>query len=305
MRLLSAIKKTGTLSGAARKLGYSQPAVSQQLRNLEQRLQATLVVRHSTGVHLAEPAEIILRRGLGAMDALALAEAEVNAIVNLRAGTIRAVSFPSAAATLIPATFGAMNSRFPGIQFTLAEAETGPGLAMLRAGEVDIALVYKYGQARETLDLERGELSFPIVREQIYAALPAEHGLARHSTIPINALEDERWIAGCPACRGNLEEVCSTGGFEPQVAFVTDDYVALQGLVAEGLGVALVPDLMLAAARRKDGLIFKPLVQPFYRSVFAVTTEQLFKVATVHETLKQLKIVSDERLDGGRSAITL
>jgi DNA-binding transcriptional LysR family regulator len=92
----------------------------------------------------------------------------------------------------------------------------------------------------------------PLLADRLLAVLPAGHPLAQGATLHLEQLAEETWIAGCERCRGHLLHVARTAGFEPGIAFATDDYVTVQSLVASGLGVTLLPALALCAVRRPD-----------------------------------------------------
>jgi DNA-binding transcriptional LysR family regulator len=131
-----------------------------------------------------------------------------------------------------------------------------------------------------------------LIEETMRVAMPTGHPAAHAESVTIGELRDSRWIAGCPECRGNLVDACERSGFAPDVAFETDDYIALQGLAAAGLGVALVSDLMLAAARREPALALTELRPPSRRIVSAVSTESLLRVPGVRETIDALGVAA-------------
>ena len=108
-------------------------------------------------------------------------------------------------------------------------------------------------------------------------------------------LTDDEWIAGCARCRGHLLKIAHDAGFAPKVAFETEDYVAVQGFVAAGLGVALIPDLIRAATSNDDVLI-RPLDPQTRRRIHVVTTDDLLKVPAVATTLEAL--TASARLSG-------
>ena len=118
-------------------------------------------------------------------------------------------------------------------------------------------------------------------------ALPLDHPLAEQEVVSMTDLTDEDWIAGCPRCRGHLLQLAHDAGFAPRVAFETEDYVAVQGFVAAGLGVALIPDL-IREATRNDDVVIRPLDPQSHRHIHVVTTEDLAKVPTVAATLDAL-----------------
>jgi DNA-binding transcriptional LysR family regulator len=288
------------MSAAARELGYSQSAVTQQIQLLERQLQTALVVRLRNGIQLTEAGEVLVRHGASVLASMELALAEVEAVAGLRGGRVRIASFPSAAATILPRALGAMTKKYPDLAFTLTEAEPPRALEMLRRGECDIAIVYNYvGVGRDDKPLEQlhnGERGVRLLEENVHIAMPETHPAADKRWVEMSDLRSSRWIAGCPECRGNLLDACDTAGFIPDIAFETDDYLALQSLAAAGLGVALVPDLQLVAARIEPGLVLKRVSPLSMRVVSAVTTESLGRVSGVQQTLDAL-VVSAEGLE--------
>jgi DNA-binding transcriptional LysR family regulator len=298
LRLVDAIWRLSTLSAAARELGYSQSAVTQQLQLLERQLETPIVVRTGRGVRLTAAGEVLARHAANVLPAMARAESEVAAVAALRGGRIRLVAFPSAAAALLPEALSVMGREFPGIEFTLVEAEPPRALQLLRQGECDIALVFEYStagdEAEEQSLLQHGELAMTLIEEEVQIAMSPDNPLARRRWVELGALKEARWIAGCPECRGNLVDACRVAGFVPEIAFETDDFVALLGLAGAGMGVALVPDLMLAAARGSLAPELRRLSPLMTRTVSAVVTEGMLKVPGVRETVTVLRRAAQE-----------
>jgi len=290
LRLLCAIAEHGTMSAAARALGYSQPAVTQQIQHLERELSTPLVVRTGPGTRLTEAGEILVRHADSVLATVALAQSEVEAIAGLRAGRVRVACFRSAAATLVPPALSVMTRKHPGVSFTLVEAEPTRALEMLRDGACDLAVVYDY-VSPGTYDLapRLGVSTTHLLDESVHVALPRNHPAAKDAAVHLAALRDDRWIAGCPTCRENLVRSCAEVGYSPDIAFETDDYVALQRLAAAGLGVAFVPELMLAAVRDNPSLVLRPLHPTLTRTVHAVSTRQLLRVPAVARTVAALR----------------
>jgi len=288
LRVVRAIADEGSFTGAAVSLGYSQPAVSQMVRRLEQRSGTVLVERIGRHVRLTEAGQVLARHAVGVLAALAAAEGEVAAIAGLRSGRVRLMAFPSSSASLVPRALSLVKKRFPDITVTFSETEPPESLAALRAGECDIAVAFAY----EGGEIARGEdLDFFVTRklidDEVRLAVPKGHALAGKDGVELADFADESWIAGCPRCRGHLLSLSQRAGFVPNVLFETEDYVAVLGLVSEGLGVALVPDLILAAAHNTDvvTLFLEPASR---RQIHAVTTEGLQRVPAVKATLEAL-----------------
>jgi DNA-binding transcriptional LysR family regulator len=153
--------------------------------------------------------------------------------------------------------------RAPQIDVTLIEADPEESLSLLRAGEIDLALDFDY----DLLPTELGDefTVSPLLSEELLVALPANDLLARRSRLYLADLRDERWIGGGYGCSDILRAVCARAGFTPTIVFECNDYAIAQGLVASGMGIALVPALVLAnlradvAARPVDGLDRRPM----------------------------------------------
>ena len=289
LRVMRAIAEEGSFTAAAISLGYSQPAISQMVRRLEQRTGTVLVERVGRSVRLTEAGAALARHAGPVMAALDAAEEEVAAIVGLRTGRVRLMAFPSASATLVPKALAAVKRDHPGVQITFTEAEPPESLAALRAGEVDLAVAFTY----EGTDLGRGEedldgfVTTVLLDDEVRLAVPSSHPLASTASADLADLADETWIAGCPRCRGHLLQLCTTSGFTPHITFETEDYVAVMGLIAEGLGVAVIPDLILDTVHHPD-VVALPLRPQSRRCIQAVTTPDLQRVPAVAATLAAL-----------------
>ena len=213
----------------------------------------------------------------------------MRAIAGLRSGRVRLMAFPSASATLVPRALSLVKTRFPDVTITFTEAEPRESLAALRAGECDLAVAFAY----EGTDLGRGEEDLdqfvitPLLDDEVRLAVPVGHPVAGSAEVALADLSSEPWIAGCPRCRGHLLQLCNDAGFQPDVAYETEDYVAVMGLVAEGLGVALIPDLILRTAHHR-GVVALPISPASRRSVMAVTTPDMARVPAVGAALAAL-----------------
>ncbi len=260
LRVMRAISEQGSFTAAAASLGYTQPAISQMVRRLEQRTGTVLVERVGRNVRLTEAGRVLARHAGPVLAALDAAEEEVAAIAGLRSGRVRLMAFPSASATLVPRALSLVKQRFPDVHITFTEAEPPESIAALRAGECDLAIAFSY----EGTDATRGEEDLdafvvtPLLEDEVRLAMPREHPAAHEATAHLADLAQEPWIAGCPRCRGHLVQLADAAGFRPDVAYETEDYVAVMGLVAEGLGVALIPDLILRTVHH-DQVVALPM----------------------------------------------
>jgi DNA-binding transcriptional LysR family regulator len=293
--VLVAVARHGSVTAAAHALNYAQPSVSHHLARLEAETGVKLVQRAGRGIRLTDAGRLLAERAVEVIGRLDAAENELAVFSGLRAGRLRLAAFPSALSTIVPAAAAIMHERHPTVDLRLTEAEPPEAVRMLRAGYVDVALIFRHeasdGGRPGQRDLPRdaaagrkykaglqdkaglaGQDDDPVqardrdgIREQVLlseavhlimpdtAVCGGEPPLAPAVTelwpADLARLSEYRWIAGCDRCREHLLQQCASAGFTPRVAFTTDDFVAAQALVTAGLGVTLLPDLALRAAR--------------------------------------------------------
>lgn len=295
MRVMRAIADHGSYTAAASALGYTQPAISQMVRRLEQRSGTVLVERAGRKVRLTEAGETLARHAVQVLAALDNAEVEVAAIAGLRAGRVRLMAFPSSSATIVPRALATVARAHPDVTIKFSEGEPEESLTAIRQGRCDLAVAFTYegDQSDVTSDRLHGLDVIEMFIEPVVVAMPADHRFADQSVVELAALDSEPWIAGCPHCRGHLLALCARAGFEPDVAFETEDYVAVLGLVAAGLGVALVPALILHSVTH-DGVVTAEVSPSSRRTVQIVTTPDLRRVPAVRATIEALQASARE-----------
>jgi DNA-binding transcriptional LysR family regulator len=248
LRVLAEVARHGSFTAAARALAYTPSAVSQQIAALEREAGAVLVERGARGVALTEPGRLLAAEAEQVLGRLAAAEAELQALAGLRAGLLRLGWFATAGATLMPRAIAAFQRRHPEVELDLFEGDPDACVPRLRARELELALIYQFElEPPVAPDLERVHL----LDDPLHIGLPADHPLARRRRVRLSDLAGERWIQGvrAGATADVLPRACRLAGFEPSVAFRTDDRIAVEGLVAAGVGVALMPRLTLPTVR--------------------------------------------------------
>lgn len=249
LRILREVAARGSFSAAAEALYLSQSAVSQQVATLEREVGMKLLERTREGTLPTDAGRVLVDHADAAIARLEEAERELAAIAGLEGGEVRIASFPSASATLLTMAVSDFVERHPKVRLSVTEAEPEESLPRLRAGEIDLALTFDYLEfpREDERDLERSLL----LTESMHVALPRNHGLAGRPKVRMEDLRDEVWLSGdCPSSCGEMvKRACRDAGFEPRVGFESDDYHVLQGFVAAGLGVTLLPDLALPTLR--------------------------------------------------------
>jgi DNA-binding transcriptional LysR family regulator len=267
LRVLRELAARGTIAATADALGYTAPAVSQQLAALEREAGVALLDRNGRRRRLTPAGEELVARTEGILRQLEAAEAAIERTASHVAGVLRCAAFASAHRVLLPRALATLAARHPDLRVTTQELEPEESLPALKLGELDVALGQEYAFAPRPPDpaFERTEL----LEDRVSVALPAAHRLAAdHGPLDVAALEHEPWVAGSEGSMCHVVVIHSArrAGFEPRLAHVTNDFAVAYALVAAGVGVALVPQL---AGPPPAGVMLRPVAGGLTRRVYA------------------------------------
>jgi len=258
LQVLRAIAREGSLAAAARSLHYTQPTVTYHLATLESHFGSPLVLRGARGTTLTEVGNALLPHADAVLQRVRLAEQEIHQMIEHGTAVLRVGTFPTAGALLLPPAVKRVSQRQ--IHISLTEGELPSLLAALRSRELHLALVFS--QPGDPLDLDLDVVVHPLLDDPLLLVMPIDHPQAHLERVPLSALRNEGWIMGTtdwdPVDRA-LTWACAREDFDPVHVMRTDDYSVIQGFVAAGTGVALVPRLALGnprddiAIRRLEG----------------------------------------------------
>jgi DNA-binding transcriptional LysR family regulator len=260
LRVLVEVAHHGSFSSAAAALDYTQPAVSRQIATLEAEVGAVLVRRVPQGAVLTDAGRMLVERSEAILAQLGAVEAELRSFAGLEAGELRIASFASAAASILPLAIARFRDRHPAVELSVVMADPIDSLPGLLAGELDVALSHA---AADELERAPGIELVHLFDDPMYVAMPAGHPLRQLVPLDLAAFASEPWMLAtsnsCPDSRLFLR-ACHAAGFEPQIAFQNDDYPAILGFVAAGVGVALIPDMVARGVR--DDVVVRALDPP-------------------------------------------
>ena len=270
LKVLCEVARQGSFSGAAAALGYTQPAISRQVAMLEAEVGTVLVRRVPNGAVLTDAGRLLVTRSEVILARLSDAELELRALVGLETGTLKLATFASAAASVVPIAVARFRERYPEIELNIEMGDPDETVSRLRAGEFDLVLSHD-----RMIDSGAGGSGIELVHlfdDPMYVAMPAGHALCRSRKLTLADFANEPWMLAttqtCPDARLFLRS-CHAAGFEPQIAFQNDDYSAILGFVAAGVGVALIPDMVSRGAR--DDVVIRSLdPAPPSRPILAV-----------------------------------
>lgn len=277
------VVQAGSFSAAARALHCSQPAISQQMRALEKTMGGPLFLRVGRGLQLTEAGRVLAERCEAMLDDMAVMHRQVQALAANDLATVRVCAFPSANASLVPRAAAALIQGRPNIRLELSEHEPPDSFDILKRGACDLVVAFDYDDLAESPEL----MQVKLFDDPLAVLLPRGHYLAARSKVELSELQGERWIAGCPRCRGKFVDVCKEAGFEPDIVCSTDDNMAIQSLVSAGLGVSLSPRLVLSFLRHPD-IVAVPVTPHVTRRVCAYTWPDLLRVPAIRATLDAL-----------------
>ena len=298
LRIFREVANRGSFSAAAESLAYTQSAVSQSVAALETEIGATLLERGRRGARPTSAGEALLAHADVILARLDAAEAEVAAIAGLRGGQLAMASFPTAGATIVPLAVATFRAAHPEVGLSLAEGEPEEIAPRLRAGEFDLAFLFEFEGVSEGLG--SGLRRIDLLQDPMYLALPNEHRLADVPRIRLQDLSEESWVqtsAESP-CARHVVRSCHGAGFEPSVSFETDDYQTVQGLVAAGVGVALIPQLALSSVR--DDITIRALHPRAPVRTVTAATGRAKGVSPAAE--RMLEVLAGVSLEYGRGA---
>jgi DNA-binding transcriptional LysR family regulator len=293
MKVLREVAAHGSFSAAAEALSFTQSAISQQVAALERETGTKLVERGPRGIRLTQAGEVVVKHADAVLARLACAEEELQALAGLKGGKLSMSTFQSAGATLLPRAIAAFAARYPEVELGLITAEPEEATQLLRAGELDLAVIYGFegdgGGLDEALD------AVPLMEDRYELLLARDHPLADKTRIRMADLADERWVNSTSAsgCRQIALRACAQAGFEPRVAFETDEILAIQALVANGMGVALMPQLGLNSVH--PGVAVRPLAgEAPMRYVYAARLRDAFRSPATGAMLQLLVDMAEE-----------
>ena len=273
------IERCGSFSAAAKTLGWSQPAISQQIKKLESQCAMRLVTRTARGVELTPAGAMLARHGGAMADELAQAQRQLEDYRRGSFAHLRIVAPPSICSTIVAKTVvrlsiadekalhgggadsgdvpvaaagaehGTSGERAtPRLEISLAQMEPPEAIEQVSAGEADAAIIFRYDTLPHFLHIDDTLHFEPLGADPLRLLVRRSSAIGKayernREPVDLTAAHAETWIAGCATCRANLLKLASRAGFQPDIRHSTDDYWATQNLVEMGMGVSLVPTL--------------------------------------------------------------
>jgi DNA-binding transcriptional LysR family regulator len=244
LRLLREVALRGSIAGAARSVGLTPSAISQQLMVLEREAGTTLLERSPRGVVLTGAGHTLCARAGQVLDVLAAARADLDRIAGSLSGPVSIASVASAAAVVVSPAERALSQSNPGVALTVIVAEPAHGLELLTTDDVDLAVVDEYDYV--PLAMPEHFAATDLCAEPLVLVTSMD---AAVTDATLTSLADRDWVMPPEqaACGLAVRSACRAEGFEPRVRWETDDMLLLVRAVAAGHGVAILPRMAVAA----------------------------------------------------------
>jgi DNA-binding transcriptional LysR family regulator len=269
LRVLHAVSSYGSVTAAAAALGYTAPAVSQQLAALERDVGMQLTERAGRGIELTPAAAILVAHTDALLSQLDAAESDLAALRDQVAGRVALAAFPSAGASFVASAWAALAQSAPQVRLELVEMEPEESLPAVLRGQADVAVAHEYDLLPRPLDplFERREL----LTDPVVLAVPADHPLAGRPEVPLGELSGLPFLAprDGTSCAEMIQRACARAGFVPRVVARATDFAVLLSLVEAGAGITLVPRLAVRQLPPRVRLLTP--AEPVTRQIFTVS----------------------------------
>ena len=320
LQVLAEVARTGTYTAAADALGYTQPAISYQMRMLERSVGAPLVTRRGRGVQLTPEGRALARHAGTVLAALRTAEDELAALTAPEAGRVRLSAMQSSCVSLVPRALGTLRRTRPELEVTVTQAECRVSHGLLLEGAVELAVMCDLdfndtdpsGSSGGTRDStgsrdstgtrdsagtpdSTGDPSVavdprlrrvPLLTDRRCVLLPADHPAAASPTVSLADLAGERWVL--ESGRTRFLAACRDAGFTPRIAATADDQLTLHSLVANRIGLAVMNELGVTA-HFDPRVVARPLTDWPVRRVFALLWPDTLRIPAAAALLHALR----------------
>jgi DNA-binding transcriptional LysR family regulator len=291
LEVFRAVVRHGSMTVAARHLGYTQSAVSRQIATLEAEVGVRVLDRLPRGVALTEEGRTLLPHAEAVLDRLAAAQRGLDELRGLGSGRLRVGAFPTAVAALVPRALASFRGAYPDVALSLVEATTPALLERLVAGDADIVVVSS--SPAGSLDPGRFDLHH-LLDEQLLVAVAREHRLARRRSVRLAELADDAFIVGSATAEDTLLRASLPANFRPKIDIVAAEWTGKLGCVAAGLGVAFVPALAVRGTPSDITLLRLHTDDKSVRRIFAATVAGRAKPPAVTRFLTHLREAARE-----------
>ncbi len=254
---LAKVCELGSLTKAAEALGCTQSAVSHTINSLEEQFGFAILTRSRAGVRLTDDGERIMPSVRGMLNYYEQLNQTVSAIRGLDFGTVRIGAFTSVAVHWLPGVIKEFQRDYPNVDIKLLNGDYHDVEKWITDGSVDLGFV--------NLPAKLGCECIALMEDRLLAILPPDHKFASYPKFPLVECETEAFITLLETSNHDANKALSAAGIKPNIKFSTKDDYAIIAMVEQGLGISIMPELLLRG--RHDNVVIKELVPPSKRTI--------------------------------------
>lgn len=251
------IIETGSLTEAAAAMGCTQSAVSHTISALEEELGFSLIVRSRRGIRLTSEGEQMLPAVRALLAGAEQLKQTAAAIRGLDAGNVRIGAFTSAAVHWLPPVLKKFQQDYPNVEFTLLNGDYHDVEQWLQEGKIDLGFIH----VPCNLECE----CITLMEDRLLAILPRNSRFENYTRFPLTECETEPFISLLQSSDHDARQALEQAGVTPNVRFSTKDDYAIIAMVEQGLGISIMPELLLK--NRNDNIKVLPLVPEARRTI--------------------------------------
>lgn len=261
MRYFIAVANELHFTRAAETLRIAQPAISRQIKDLEEEIGAPLITRSGRGIALTHAGRVFYERAMVALQAAESAVVETRRAQRGEIGSIAVGFFEQSAYTLLPPILRSYRSKFPDVDIQLRLFTVTEQHQALHRGDTDVALIRSIENIEQSVKVLADFDRHMLYREKFVMAIPENHHFNELESVPLSACAHEMFVGyasmEAPDFHAMLMKVCASHGYAPRMSLEVGQSYTLIGLISAGTGIALVPASM--QKMKFEGVLFKPL----------------------------------------------
>jgi DNA-binding transcriptional LysR family regulator len=292
LRILDALARYGSVSGAADALHVTTSAVSQQMSKLEREVSQQLLAKNGRGVRLTDAGRLLAEHSARILSQVELAQSDLEAHRGQVVGELRLSAFPTAARGLFPAALSALRAQHPVLRVRSSELEPEAGIAGVVRGDLDLAVVLDW--YNKPMPIPEGLVKAQLLDDPADVALSVDHRLAGRDEVDLAEFADDEWITWGEGefCHEWLLFTLRSRGVEPIVGHQAAETHTQLALVAAGIGVCVAP--RLGRHPMPDGVVIVPLKQRVRRHVFAVWRADADRRPSIRAAVEALRTAAEQ-----------
>jgi DNA-binding transcriptional LysR family regulator len=256
-KILMKVVELGSLTKAADAMGFTQSAVSHTINSLEEEFGFLLLTRSRSGVKLTVNGEQMVKTIREILKWNEHLEQEVASIHGLEIGTIHIGTFTSVSVHWLPGILKDFQQDFPNIDFKIKEGNYRQIEDWIADGKIDCGFLSL--PTRSMFDV------IPLQKDQMLVVLPTDHPLSSQSVVTISEIEKEPFIMPSKGSDDDINRVLEKASIKPDIKFKVGDDYAIMAMVEKGLGISILPELVLRGQQRNIRII--ELEESRYRSL--------------------------------------